>query len=206
MSISASDDKRSFCEAVAAGFAGLSKSQLDALWAHYQLLVTWNERLNLTRVVSAPEAAQIHYVESLFLGSVLPAGPLRIADVGSGGGFPGIPVAILRPECAVTLIESHQRKAVFLREASRGLPNVRVLSKRAQDLAEKFDWLVSRAVRPNDVLALRLAANVALLIGSADAGSAEAIPVPSSDRGVVAIWRSVPRGTRSADLLGRDKI
>ena len=81
------------------------------------------------------------------MGSRLPAGVLRIADVGSGAGFPGFPVAVLRPDCSVTLIESHQRKAVYLKEASRKLPNVRVLSKLAEDVAdigEEYDWVISR--------------------------------------------------------------
>src|SRR5881394_2420015 len=114
MSTSRLDDS-SFREELSTGFAGLSESQLNALCDHYRLLLSWNERLNLTRVVSAAEAARIHYVESLFLGAQLPPGALRIVDVGSGAGFPGIPVAILRPECKVDLVESHQRKAVFLR-------------------------------------------------------------------------------------------
>ena len=98
----------------------LSPAQVSALDAHYQLLLRWNRTLNLTRVESLEEAVERHYCESVFLASHLPAGPLRVADIGSGAGFPGFPVAVARPDCQVTLIESHQRKAVFLREASRG--------------------------------------------------------------------------------------
>src|SRR6185436_15931259 len=132
MSTSRSDDNSSFRDELSSGFPGLSEAQLDALCDHYRLLLAWNERLNLTRVTSAREAARIHYVESLFLGAQLPPGNLRVVDVGSGAGFPGIPVGILRPECRVDLVESHQRKAVFLREAIRGLPNVHVLAQRAE--------------------------------------------------------------------------
>src|ERR1700686_1014922 len=92
----------------------------------------WNKTINLTRIEGIEEAVDRHYAESLFLGANLPAGPLKIADVGSGAGFPGIPVAILRPEVAVSLIESHQRKGVFLKEATRRLQNVTVISKRAE--------------------------------------------------------------------------
>ena len=116
---------------LAAGFCLLSAEQASSLQEHYALLVRWNRRLNLTRIEDMEEAVELHYAESLFLGSNLPPGELRIADVGSGGGFPGFPVAVLRPECRVTLIEAHQRKAVFLKEASRGLANVTVTSKRA---------------------------------------------------------------------------
>lgn len=188
MSTSRLDDNSSFRDQLSVGFPGLTDSQLDALTNHYYLLLAWNERLNLTRVVSAAEAARIHYVESLFLGAQLPPGELRIVDVGSGAGFPGIPLAILRPECCVDLFESHQRKAVFLREAIRGLPNVRVLAQRAEDVSERYDWLVSRAVRPKDVISLRLAPSIALLISAEDADSAEVIPVPGSDRRVVAMF------------------
>jgi len=136
-----------------------------ALEAHYDLMLRWNAKLNLTRITDREEAWKRHYEESVFLAEKLPPGPLRIADVGSGAGFPGIPIAIVRPECTVTLIESHQRKAVFLREATRDLPNVRVLAMRAEEVKEKFDWIVSRAVSPEDVLKLDLAPNIALLTG-----------------------------------------
>ena len=112
----------------------LSTEQIAALEGHYETLVRWNRSLNLTSISGLEEAVERHYCESLFLAASLPPGPLRIADIGSGAGFPGFPVAVVRPECSVTLVESHQRKAVFLREVSRALPNVRVLSKRAEAL------------------------------------------------------------------------
>lgn len=161
-------------------YCALSPDQLDQLEHHYSSLLRWNERLNLTRIRDLIEIVQFHYCESLFLGGFLPAGSLRIVDIGSGGGFPGIPVAILRPESEITLIESHQRKSVFLREASRELPNVRVVSKRAADVNENFDWVISRAVDPSEVLALRLAGSFALLLGAEDAsklaGTSQALP------------------------------
>ncbi len=147
----------------------LSQEQLARLEAHYQLLLRWNRKLNLTRIESVEEAVRLHYCESLFLARGLPEGRLRVADVGSGAGFPGFPVAVWRPECEVTLVESHVRKAVFLREASRGLGNVRVFAGRAEDLGERFDWVVSRAVRVDDVLAVELASRFGLLVGAEDA-------------------------------------
>jgi 16S rRNA (guanine527-N7)-methyltransferase len=163
-----------------APYATLSSQQLDQLESHYNSLVRWNERLNLTRIVDLAESVQFHYCESLFLARYLPLGPLRIVDVGSGAGFPGIPVAILRSECEVTLVESHQRKSVFLREASRNLSNIRVAAKRAEDVGASFDWLISRAVAPADILQLNLAPSLALLLGGEDAaklvGSSQVIP------------------------------
>ena len=151
-----------------ADFAALTPEQEGALEAHLELLMRWNKSLNLTAIRSWEEAIERHYGEALFLGSRLPAGTLRIADVGSGAGFPGFPVAVLRPDCSVTLIESHQRKAVFLKEASRKIPNVRVLAKRAEDVAETFDWVISRAVSYEDLAPFlkRLAPNADLLTGS----------------------------------------
>jgi 16S rRNA (guanine527-N7)-methyltransferase len=113
------------------------------------------------------EAVERHYCESLFLGAHLPQGNLRIADIGSGAGFPGFPVAVLRPDCSVSLIESHQRKAVFLREASRNLPNVRVLARRAEEVKEQFDGAISRAVSYKDLASFlkNLVPSVDLLTG-----------------------------------------
>jgi 16S rRNA (guanine527-N7)-methyltransferase len=146
----------------------LTPEQEAALEAHLELLLRWNKTLNLTAIRSREEAIERHYCEALFLGSRLPAGVLRIADVGSGAGFPGFPVAVLRPDCTVTLIESHQRKAVFLKEAARSVPNVRVLAKRAEDVAETFDWVISRAVSYADLASFlkRLAPNADLLSGA----------------------------------------
>jgi 16S rRNA (guanine(527)-N(7))-methyltransferase RsmG len=149
-----------------APYGSLTVEQTAALEAHYSLLTQWNARLNLTRIESVEDAVRLHYCESLFVGTKLPTGALRIVDVGSGAGFPGIPIAILRPECSVTLVESHQRKGVFLREASRSLENISIVTDRAENLAKEYDWLVSRAVLPKDLLKLELANNLALLVGS----------------------------------------
>jgi 16S rRNA (guanine527-N7)-methyltransferase len=131
----------------------LTPFQISQLEKHFQLLSRWNRVLNLTSIRTMEEAVERHYAESLFLGCHLPLGTLRIADVGSGAGFPGIPVAILRSDCPVTLIESHQRKSVFLREATREINNIHAISRRAEDVTERFDWVISRAVRHPAVLA-----------------------------------------------------
>ena len=147
----------------------LTGLQLDQLEAHYRLLCAWNKKINLTRIQSLEDAVRLHYCESLFLALQLPPGSLSMVDVGSGAGFPGLPIAIFRPDCRVTLVESHQRKAAFLREASRDLSNVTVFADRADALREQFDWLVARAVAVEVLLDLHLAPNLALLIGEAAA-------------------------------------
>lgn len=152
------------------GLCRLENSQVETLEAHWRLLTRWNPTLNLTSVIELQDAVRKHYAESIFLASRLPAGRLRIADVGSGAGFPGIPLAVVRPECAVVLIESHQRKSVFLREATRKLENVRVVARRCEVVEEEFDWVVSRAVRPREVIryTARRRAAAALIISAGD--------------------------------------
>ena len=168
-----------------AGIADLSEIQVAQLEAHYDLLKKWNQVLNLTRIDDLAEAVERHYCESLFLAAHLPSDSFRIADIGSGGGFPGIPVAITRPDCSVTLIESHQRKAVFLKEAARPLQNVRVLASRGEAVNEKFDFAISRAVSYEDLVKplKRLAPRAILLSGSEEAPARlgfvwESIPLP----------------------------
>jgi 16S rRNA (guanine527-N7)-methyltransferase len=153
-------------------FPVLGERQISLLWAHYGLMMRWNRVLNLTAIRDLTEVVTRHYCESLFLGAQLPPEPVSVLDVGSGAGFPGIPIAVLRPDCLVTLAESHQRKAVFLREATRDYLNARVAARRAEEIAEDFDWIVSRAVRWNDVLEVR-GAHVGLLLGAEDAAEAE---------------------------------
>jgi 16S rRNA (guanine(527)-N(7))-methyltransferase RsmG len=181
-----------------AGIVDLSAAQVSALEAHYRLLLKWNRTLNLTRVESLEEAVERHYCESVFLAAHLPAGPLRIADIGSGAGFPGFPVAIARPDCQMTLIESHQRKAVFLREASRAVPNIRVLAGRAESATETFDHAISRAVSYADLLKpLMLLAGSADLLTGVDAPPDSmriewqpAIPLPWGKHHVLRIGRA----------------
>ena len=125
--------------------------------------------MNLTSVHGA-EMVTRHYCESLFFGAKFPGEPASILDVGSGAGFPGVPIAILKPVCRVTLVESNQKKAVFLREATRGLPNISVAAQRAEDLVQQAEWVVSRAVDPEEVVSLvpKLAPKIALMIGEDD--------------------------------------
>ncbi len=124
----------------------LSPAQLASLEAHLELLERWNRTINLTAIKGKQQAISKHIGESLLLAAHLPEGALRVCDLGSGGGFPGIPVAIARPDCKVALVESDMRKGVFLREASRELANVTVLTQRFELVPGEFDWLISRAV------------------------------------------------------------
>lgn len=148
----------------------LSDLQMGQLYEHYALLERWNKKMNLTTVEAGPQTVIRHYCESLFFAAHLTVQPGSIVDIGSGAGFPGFPVAVLKAESAVTLVESHQRKAVFLRESSRHLKNVTVLAKRGEDVTGTFEWLVSRAVNPQEILKLtpKMAPRIGLMLGEDD--------------------------------------
>lgn len=187
------------------GILSLEPSMREQLWGHYELLRSWNARLNLTSVVELEKAAVRHYAESLFLASLVPPTARRVADVGSGAGFPGFPVAVARPNAEIFLIESDQRKAAFLREASDLSRNVRVRCLRAQSLKDQMDAVVGRAVRPTEILdtAKRLAAWFGILLSRKDADalaggySAEVKPLPWDEQSA-ALVGYVPRGTSPA--------
>lgn len=150
----------------------LSDDQVQLLYSHYELLRIWNKRINLTSIKAGAEIVLRHYCESLFFGANLPvnAKDARIADIGSGAGFPGVPLAVLQPSWQLSLIESHHRKAVFLRESTRHLKNVSVIAERAEKVTLNFDWLVSRGVNAEEVLenVPRLAPRIGLMLSETD--------------------------------------
>jgi 16S rRNA (guanine527-N7)-methyltransferase len=173
----------------------LSESQIAQLCKHYDLLIRWNQRMNLTTVKPGRETVIRHYCESLFFAFHLPADfeGMSVLDLGSGAGFPGIPLAVLKPEWHVTLVESSQRKAVFLRESSRHLGNVTVVSDRMENISDQSDWVVARAVDPKEVIAAvpRLAPKIGLMLGEDDFSTirrdsriawAEPVRLPWGDR------------------------
>ncbi|HZT33283.1 MAG TPA: 16S rRNA (guanine(527)-N(7))-methyltransferase RsmG [Bryobacteraceae bacterium] len=176
---------------------------MELLEGHYQALCRWNRVLNLTALRDEQEVVERHYGESLFLGMHLPDEAISVVDVGSGAGFPGFPVSVARPNAAVTLVEAHQRKAVFLREAARNVANVRVLALRAELLEGGFDWVISRAVKYEEVrpVASRVGERVALLVG--DVGMEELagfewqppIRLPWGEQRFLLLGRNVSRGT-----------
>ena len=181
------------------GVCQLSDEQSAALEDHYELLVRWNRRMNLTSVEDPEELVVFHYGESLFLACQLPPGACSVADIGSGPGFPGVPVGVQRPDCRVTLVESNSRKCVFLREATRNFSNMTVEEGRVESLAGHYDWVVSRAVNWEALVPeiKRLGRSVALLLGESDAGRLR------SEKGVA--WRKtvkIPWGKHRVLLIG----
>jgi 16S rRNA (guanine527-N7)-methyltransferase len=128
-----------------------------ALWAYFELLFRWNVKINLTSFSDErpDEAIDRLLVEPLIAAKYLPSPDTRFIDVGSGGGSPAIPLKLVAPSTAVTMVESKARKSAFLREAARqlGLSNVEVATARVEelltrsDLHEWADVLTLRAVR-----------------------------------------------------------
>ncbi len=145
--------RRAFCAHVKAWAQRfgilLPEALCERLSEHYTLLLRWNERINLTRIVEPEEAARFHYVESLYGERFLDPSIQKIVDVGSGGGFPGILLALARPKTTVVLIEKDRKRAVFLSEAIRqlGLENAEVFHGRFEAyVLRDFDGLACRAL------------------------------------------------------------
>jgi 16S rRNA (guanine527-N7)-methyltransferase len=146
--------------AARAGHA-LTDDQHAQLSRYLDLLLEANQRMNLTRITDRAAAEVQHVGDALTLLPYLPTGAIRVADVGTGGGVPGIPLAIARPDARVVLIESTKKKAVFLSSTvtALGLGNVTVSDARAEDAGqspqfrETFDIVTARAVATLDWLA-----------------------------------------------------
>ena len=141
----------------------LTPHQLAAFQVYADELVRWNQEFNLTGITD-PAGIQIkHFLDSLSILSVLPpgSGPASVIDVGTGAGFPGLPLKIVRPELALTLVEATGKKVAFCEAMvdRLGLPDVTVLKARAEDLGqdpahrERYDWVLARAVAELPVLA-----------------------------------------------------
>ncbi len=131
-------------------FAELTEQQLASMLVYLSLLLKWNSRINLTAVRSAEEIVRRHFGESFFAAQTLVARDYAgtVIDLGSGSGFPGIPMAMYARNAQVTLMESNSKKAVFLNEVVRTLDlhNVRVFNRRAEDYSERAELVVMRAV------------------------------------------------------------
>ena len=128
-----------------------SEKQTDAFMIYLSELKKWNRAYNLTGLKSDEDIIIKHFVDSLLFVKVMPDTQLLIADVGTGAGFPGIPVKIIRPETEITLIDSSRKKTAFLRHITRRLElkRINVVQQRIENLdssyKKKFDSIISRA-------------------------------------------------------------
>ncbi|MEN8262716.1 MAG: 16S rRNA (guanine(527)-N(7))-methyltransferase RsmG [Nitrospirota bacterium] len=128
-----------------------SEEQIGAFMLYLAELKKWNKAYNLTALRKDNDIIVKHFLDSLLYLKAIPEGTLKLADAGTGAGFPGIPLKLVRPEIDLTLIESSRKKAAFLRHILRklGLDNSTVLEKRLEALGEthrhSFDVMVTRA-------------------------------------------------------------
>jgi 16S rRNA (guanine527-N7)-methyltransferase len=196
----------------------LSPEQLKYISTYIDILLRWNQKLNLTSVRDLESIVTRHFGESIFaaqnLFAISPHPPqsagARIVDVGSGAGFPGLPIKICLPDLAVTLIESNHKKATFLREVIRSLTltGIDVFTGRAEVLpAHSADLVTMRAVERFETMlpaAARLArfpGRMGLLIGQSQVplvaallphfSWSDSLPIPMSAARVLLIGDSV---------------
>jgi 16S rRNA (guanine527-N7)-methyltransferase len=174
---------------------------------HLELLLRWNQKMNLTAVRTEEEMVRRHFGESLFAARRLVGRDAKIEafDVGSGAGFPGLPLKYWAPGLRVSLIEGHGKKATFLREVGRALAleGLTVINSRAEAVSARAELVTLRAVEKFEAVlpaALGLVApggRLALLIGEGQRAAAEALlPVgtvevfetPASERRIVLVF------------------
>ena len=140
----------------------LTEIQAEMFEEYFRMLVSWNEKMNLTAITERDEVYVKHFLDSMSFCKVLSSlnnenylnGEFSLIDVGTGAGFPGIPIKILYPNFKITLMDSLNKRITFLEEVVRTLKlnNVEVIHSRAEDLGhsdvyrEKYDFAVSRAV------------------------------------------------------------
>lgn len=199
----------------AAHLSPLQVVESKQLMSYVSLIIRWNARTNLTAVRDEDSILARHFVESIACARALPTAISTLLDYGSGAGFPGIPIAICRPEIAVTLAESQGKKAAFLKEAARVLDlPLTVHSARAETLQRTFDCVTLRAVdrmpaavqsaislvAPHGWLAL-MTTGTALPELQAAAGPEfswrNSIPLPGSDERILALAERVSSSSRA---------
>ncbi|MEW6212051.1 MAG: 16S rRNA (guanine(527)-N(7))-methyltransferase RsmG [Acidobacteriota bacterium] len=126
----------------------LSSQQIDLLARHYAMLCKWNAKINLTRIIAPQEAARFHYAESI-LGSLFIRDARRLLDIGSGAGFPALPLAVCNPHIEITALESNQKKSLFLSEVKDALrlENFKVVRGRFEEVDHSaYSLLTCRAI------------------------------------------------------------
>lgn len=180
-----------------------SAEMASRIRTYISLLLKWNERISLTTVTSPDEILRFHFGESLFVRSILPVEKSRLADVGSGAGFPGIPLAMATPNITIYLIESNIKKFAFLSEVIRELQLTNVIASRTrmdkfQSLQKPLDFVTARALGQfDDLLAwsraqlLKSQGLLVLWLGESDVAALSlekgwdwrpAVPIPGTQR------------------------
>lgn len=128
--------------------------KIDKFDLFYELLIKWNEKINLTTITEYEDVVIKHFIDSILLCRYIDLSEKRIIDVGTGAGFPGIPIKIIKPDCDMILLDSLNKRILFLGEVIKdlNLKRIDLIHGRAEDLAHNkeyrgtFDHAVSRAV------------------------------------------------------------
>ena len=186
----------------------LAGDQLTSISIYVDLLLKWNARMNLTAVRDPEQIVRRHFGESLFAARHLLTHDSTdtVTDVGSGAGFPGIPLRLYAPGIQLTLIEAHGKKATFLREVCRAFKftNVNIVSARAEDwggtanlvtlrAVEKFEQAFEAAaalVAPGGKMAIMIGARQASEVERLAPGSwSDPIVIPESRERVLRTWQ-----------------
>ena len=131
----------------------LTVEQLWKFYSYMELLIEWNEKINLTAIIEPEEIILKHFIDSLTIYKYIEKDN-KVVDVGTGAGFPGIPLKIANPELKITLVDSLNKRLIFLQDVINKLQlkNVEIIHARAEDFGqnkkfrEKFDIATSRAV------------------------------------------------------------
>ncbi len=146
-------DKQLLTDCAAAYGVAISPTLAERLDIYARLLVEWNEKMNLTAITDPTGIVVKHFTDSLLAASLLPSGAFSLIDVGTGAGFPGVPLALLREDCTLTLLDSLNKRLIFLEAVCRelGLPATFIHARaeeggRRPELREQFDVATARAV------------------------------------------------------------
>ena len=146
-------DKALLSRCAAAYGVEVTAELAEKLDIYARLLVEWNEKMNLTAITDPVGVTVKHFADSLTAAPLLPAGDFSLIDVGTGAGFPGVPLALYRPDCRLTLLDSLNKRLIFLEAVCKELAlPVTLIHARAEeggrkaDLRERFDVATARAV------------------------------------------------------------
>ena len=142
-------NKELFIEELSKLNVTLSKKQLEQLDKYYELLIEWNEKINLTRITEYEDVYLKHFYDSLTIAKVVDLSIKEtLCDVGTGAGFPGVVLKIVYPNLKITLVDSLQKRVNYLNEIVKelGLEDIHAIHSRGEDFKETFDVVTARAV------------------------------------------------------------
>jgi 16S rRNA (guanine527-N7)-methyltransferase len=179
---------RQVCDALATYAISPSEQEITKIRDYIHLLHRWNRSVSLTSITDPVEIVGRHFGESMYAAKLLPVENCRLADVGTGAGFPGIALKIANPRIHLTLIESNQKKCAFLSEVVRNLEFTDV-----EILAERFEQIRPETIQASVITCRAVGGFKQLLRWSANA---------LARRGHLVLWVGAEDATRIASKLG----